>query len=119
MKRIDLKKVLRMDFMIQHRCTGTPEEFARKLDLSRSTFFEYLAYFRYELGTDILYDKYQRTYHYTGGTLYPALRLKWNNIQTTGAQLHSLLLDIRQETGRTRVAVRLARRIRSKGNEES
>lgn len=29
MKRIDLKKVLRMDFMIQHRCTGTPVEFAK------------------------------------------------------------------------------------------
>ena len=69
MKRIDLKKVLRMDFMIQHRCTGTPEEFARKLDLSRSTFFEYLAYFRYELGTD----------HYNGATLYSALGLKSDN----------------------------------------
>ncbi len=79
MKRIDLKKVLRMDFMIQHRCTGTPEEFARKLDLSRSTFFEYLAYFRYELGTDILYDKYQSTYHYNGATLYSALGLKLDN----------------------------------------
>lgn len=50
MKRIDLKKVLRMDFMIQHRCTGTPVEFAKKLELSRSVLFEYLAYLRYDLG---------------------------------------------------------------------
>lgn len=76
MKRIDLKKVLRMDFMIQHRCTGTPEEFAKKLELSRSSFFEYLAYFRYELGIEILYDRYQGTYHYDGDTLYSALGLK-------------------------------------------
>ena len=55
------------------------EEFARKLDLSRSTFFEYLAYFRYEMGTDILYDKYQSTYHYNGATLYSALGLKLDN----------------------------------------
>lgn len=42
MKRVDLKKVLRMDFMIQHRCTGSPVEFAEKLELSRSVLFEYL-----------------------------------------------------------------------------
>lgn len=75
MKRIDLKKVLRMDFMIQHRCTGTPVEFAKKLELSRSVLFEYLAYLRYDLGIDILYDKYQCTYHYDGTNLYAALGL--------------------------------------------
>ncbi|WP_276855646.1 hypothetical protein [Bacteroides fluxus] len=75
MKRIDLKKVLRMDFMIQHRCTGTPVEFAKKLELSRSVLFEYLAYLRYDLGIDILYDKYQCTYHYDGTNLYTALGL--------------------------------------------
>ena len=73
MKRIDLKKVLRMDFMIQHRCTGTPVEFAKKLELSRSVLFEYLAYLRYDL--DILYNKYQCTYHYDGTNLYTALGL--------------------------------------------
>lgn len=76
MKRIDLKKVLRMDFMIQHRCTGTPAEFAKRLKLSRSVLFEYLAYLRYDLGIDILYDKYQGTYHYEGTDLYTALGLK-------------------------------------------
>lgn len=76
MKRIDLKKVLRMDFMIQHRCTGSPVEFAEKLELSRSVLFEYLAYMRYDLGIDILYDKYQTTYHYDGTDLYAALGFK-------------------------------------------
>lgn len=76
MKRIDLKKVLRMDFMIQHRCTGSPVEFAEKLELSRSVLFEYLAYMRYDLGIDILYDRYQATYHYDGTDLYTALGFK-------------------------------------------
>lgn len=76
MKRIDLKKILRMDFMIQHRCTGTPVEFAKRLELSRSVLFEYLAYLRYDLGIDILYDKYQATYHYNGIDLYTALGFK-------------------------------------------
>ena len=57
MKRIDLKKVLHMNFLIQHRCTGNAVEFARKLDLSRSSLFNYLGYMRNELGIDILDDK--------------------------------------------------------------
>lgn len=76
MKRVDLKKVLRMDFMIQHRCTGSPNEFAKKLELSRSVLYEYLAYMRYDLGIDILYDKYQMSYHYDSLDLYTALGLK-------------------------------------------
>lgn len=76
MKLVDLKKILRMDFMIQHHCTGSPAEFAEKLELSRSVLFEYLAYMRYDLGIDILYDKYQATYHYDGTDLYTALGFK-------------------------------------------
>lgn len=44
MKRIDLKKILYMDFLIRHKCTGTSKEFAAKMDMSRSTLFEYIAY---------------------------------------------------------------------------
>lgn len=63
-----------MDFLISHRSTGTPVEFAKKMELSRSTLFEYLAYMRYELGVCILYDKYQGTYHYDGEeNLYSAI----------------------------------------------
>ena len=76
MKHVDLKKILRMDFLIQHQCTGTPVEFAEKMELSRSTLFEYLAYLRYELGVCILYDKYMCTYHYDGKDLYGALGFK-------------------------------------------
>lgn len=76
MKRIDLKVILRMDFMIQHRCTGTPIQFAEKLDLSRSTLFEYLAYMRYDLGVSIPYDRYQGTYYYEDKGLYVSLGFK-------------------------------------------
>lgn len=80
MKRIDLKVILRMDFMIQHRCTGTPEEFASKLDMSRSTFFEHLAYMRYDLDISIPYDRYQRTYYYEDKSLYASLGFKTANV---------------------------------------
>ena len=35
MKRVDLKKILYMDFLIRHKCTGTSKEFAAKMDMSR------------------------------------------------------------------------------------
>lgn len=76
MKRIDLKKVLHMNFLIQHRCTGNAVEFARKLDLSRSSLFNYLGYMRNDLGIDILYDKHRETYYYDGVGLYGALGFK-------------------------------------------
>ncbi len=75
MKRVDLKKILRMDFMIQHRCTGNASEFARKMELSRSTLFTYLDYMRNDLGVVILYDKYRQTYHYDGPGLLTAMGL--------------------------------------------
>lgn len=79
MIRVDLKKVLHMNFLIQHRCTGNAVEFANKLELSRSTLFNYLDYMRNDLGVDILYDKYGRTYHYDGNGLYEALGIAENN----------------------------------------
>lgn len=30
MKRVDLKKILYMDFLIRHKCTGTSKEFVSK-----------------------------------------------------------------------------------------
>lgn len=64
MKYVDLKKMLYMDSLIQHECTGTPGKLARRLELSRATFFEYLAYFRNELMVDVRYDEYRETYYY-------------------------------------------------------
>ena len=62
MKRVDLKKILYMDFLIRHKCTGTSKEFAAKMDMSRSTLFEYIAYMRDELEVCILFDKFLGTY---------------------------------------------------------
>lgn len=69
MKGIDLKKIIFMDYLIKHRMTGNPKTFAKKLEISRSTFFEYLNYLRNELSLDIKYDKYQPSYYYDGNDL--------------------------------------------------
>lgn len=69
MRYIDLNKILYMDFLIQRKCTGSPTLFAKKLELSRSSFFEYLSYMRNELMLDILYNNYAETYYYEGKDL--------------------------------------------------
>lgn len=64
MKYVDLKKMLQMDYLIQKERTGSPERFAQRVELSRSTFFEYIAYLRHELMLNIGYDEYRETYYY-------------------------------------------------------
>jgi|GEM_PF-267271 len=77
MKYVDLETFVHMDSMIARKSTGAPECFARKLDLSRSTFFEYLAYFKDVLGLNIQYNMYKETYYYSGNqTLCSALKNK-------------------------------------------
>ncbi len=55
MKRVDLKKILYMDFLIRPSAQAHPKEFAAKMDMSRSTLFEYIAYMRDELEVCILF----------------------------------------------------------------
>ncbi|WP_308595930.1 hypothetical protein [uncultured Parabacteroides sp.] len=62
-----------MDSLIQRECTGSPSKFARKLELSRATFFEYLAYLRDELMVDVRYDEYRETYYYGDNDFCSAL----------------------------------------------
>lgn len=76
MKLVNLKKILYMDFLIQHKCTGSPKEFAEKLDVSRSTLFSYIAYLRNELEVCIAYDSFLNSYYYDGNNLSAALGLE-------------------------------------------
>lgn len=81
MTHIDLQKIIHIDHLIHIRCTGTPAEFARKVGLSRSTLFEYIAYMRDELQVCIAYNRCDTTYYYEGADLYAALgsKLSRNN----------------------------------------
>lgn len=48
MIKVDLKKIFYMDYLIHIRKTGTAAEFATKVGVARSTFFEYMDYMRNE-----------------------------------------------------------------------
>ncbi|MCK4991753.1 MAG: HTH domain-containing protein [Bacteroidales bacterium] len=52
-----------MDQLIRFRETGTPEDFACRLGISVRTLYNYLKILK-ELGADIQYNTYSRSYEY-------------------------------------------------------
>jgi biotin operon repressor len=58
-----LHLIERADRLIHLKATGTAEEFANKLGISRETLFRLLKYLR-STGYNIKYCKYRRAYYY-------------------------------------------------------
>jgi predicted DNA-binding transcriptional regulator YafY len=61
-----VEKLRRIDLLIARRSTGTPREFADKLEIKRSTLFQYLQEMR-EMGVDIRYSHLLGSYYYADG----------------------------------------------------
>ena len=55
----------RIDTLIRLRSTGTPDQMAEKLGISRATLFRWLEQLTDDLGLPIDYDEYRKTYYYT------------------------------------------------------
>ena len=58
-----IERFERIDYLISRKGTGTPSTFARKLDISESTLYEYLNELK-DKGAPILYNKFKETYFY-------------------------------------------------------
>lgn len=58
-----IARLQRMDSLIAMKATGPPEEFACKMNLSRSTLFETLQEMKC-MGVDIRYSNIRETYFY-------------------------------------------------------
>jgi predicted transcriptional regulator len=58
-----IERLRRMDSLISVMSTGTPDEFAEKLGLRRSTFFQSLQEMR-EMGVNIKYSFIRQSYYY-------------------------------------------------------
>jgi hypothetical protein len=58
-----LHRIKRIDELIQRKSTGTPEEFASRMNLCRSALMEYLREMK-ELGAPIAYCKRRQSYYY-------------------------------------------------------
>jgi response regulator of citrate/malate metabolism len=61
---IDLVTLDRMDNLIRRQATGTPDELAMRLGISRSTLFEYIKYCNEVLQASIRYNKYEQWFYY-------------------------------------------------------
>ncbi|TAE30466.1 MAG: HTH domain-containing protein [Cytophagales bacterium] len=55
----------RIDYLIRTRATGTPEQMAERLGVSRSTWFNYVAVLKTDMNFPIEYDRQAQTYYYT------------------------------------------------------
>lgn len=60
-----LSIISRINFFIGHKATGTPEEFAQKLDISRRMLFKYLKILKEEFDAPIIYSPIIKSYQYT------------------------------------------------------
>ena len=58
-----IERIKRIDTLIYLRATGTPEEFADRLGIRRSTLFQNLQELR-DLGANIKYSYCRQTYYY-------------------------------------------------------
>ena len=64
-KLVDLVKLVRLDSQIRHASTGTPEELAERLEMSRSSLFELLSFLKEEMRAPIIYNRYRPSYTYS------------------------------------------------------
>ncbi len=76
-----------MDFLIARKSTGSPEEFAEKLGIKRSTLFQYLQEMKI-LGVDIQYSNLNRSYYYADGKRLKIIVEEHSNIQPI---IHSII----------------------------
>ena len=64
-RKVDLEKIARLDYLIRHKATGNPDELAERLDMSRSTLFDLIAYLKEEMNAPIVYDRDRLSYTYS------------------------------------------------------
>ena len=62
-----IDRLIRMDALIYMRATGTPDEFANKLGIKRSTLFQTLQAIRDKMEVDIKYSCARQSYYYADG----------------------------------------------------
>jgi response regulator of citrate/malate metabolism len=59
-----INKIKRIDALTRIKATGSPIEFAEKLDISPSTLYQYILVMKKTLQVPISYCKVRRSYYY-------------------------------------------------------
>mgnify|MGYP001272574115 CR=1 FL=1 len=60
----EIQRINRFNDLISHKATGSPEEFAEKLHISKRQLFNLIGFMK-DLGADIKYNRSACTYYYT------------------------------------------------------
>lgn len=68
--KIDLTRVMTLDFLIRQKATGSPETLATRLGISRRTLFFTLNFMRDSLNAPIAYNRFRETYFYAEKGLF-------------------------------------------------
>lgn len=63
MKRV-FNRLVRIDYMIRQKATGTPAQFAEKIGISERSMYGYLKLLK-EFGAPIRYSRLRSSYRYT------------------------------------------------------
>jgi hypothetical protein len=61
---VDLVKLDKLDSLIRMQATGSPEQLAERLSMSRSSLFDFITFLREEMRAPIYYSKSKRSYLY-------------------------------------------------------
>jgi len=60
----DVSQFKKLDRLIRHRVTGTPDELAEKMNVSRATVFRLIARYKEEFDAPVYFDRSLKSYCY-------------------------------------------------------
>ena len=78
-----LYRLLRIDSLIKIKGTGTPDELARRIGVSKRTIYDYLNIMR-EFGAPIKYSAKRKSYYYDGDGSFNISFLSEHNQEENG-----------------------------------
>ncbi|HEV3250551.1 MAG TPA: HTH domain-containing protein [Puia sp.] len=86
-----LHRLLRLDFLIHHKSTGTPADCAQKIGISERSLYDYLRILR-EMGAPVRFSRGRRTYYYAeGGHFHISFLSKEKEAQFAGLEQGELV----------------------------
>jgi predicted transcriptional regulator len=62
--KVDLNRIIAIDFLIRHKCTNTPEELAKRLGVSKRTLHFTISIMKDKFNAPIIYNRHRRSYIY-------------------------------------------------------
>lgn len=93
--RTVLQNLERIDTLIRLRATGTPDDMADKLGISRATWFRWLEQLTEDLGLPIVYDEYRSTYYYSKRGVFMIKFIEEPDSEVASSQSSSKYLQLK------------------------